>query len=535
MAPLTITSVPLEIVTGNILLCLPLRDLVAISCCNKQLSTLCNSDTLWKRKLKFDYDFSVPRNRPLENVSYKAIYQRVCSPWLFVWKCGHIPFPSREPPNFSELRIGARMVSFVAACSAFYALDDKGGLYAWGEESCGPRRSRSKFPFGTEVPSVRLELPNPIKSISIGTSWINAVDSLSQVWFIPDWHQAYRIVDPVLERLSSEALIAQVESGWRFTAILAKSGELHIVYCRLEDFFRRRPSSDCSGNIITTDISLRLATMPPLPALPAIKGGAGGSEEALPPKLVQVATSELIIIGLTDQGHVLQAVMMAGGEPTLFEALERGKILWNYLPFFSEAEKVRMDSMYTSPGTDARTLDPLNYNANLLWRITRQFPQSARARPYSRVVPTPPSTLKIDQVLISGEHICAYSSGPSSTVLLGNANNTDDLRRPKVLPTHQNYPVARFVVTDHDSVFLTPEGRVMGWNRDFGGEYVEEPCALVVPGSKKGWLFLSIAAEGCHIGGLAIEWEEEAVNTRAIAQESESEGEYEYEDGGDEE
>ncbi|KDQ13802.1 hypothetical protein BOTBODRAFT_175227 [Botryobasidium botryosum FD-172 SS1] len=518
----TLASIPPEVLTDNILLRLPLRDLIAISACDKYLAILCNSDALWQRKLRLDYDFTVPRDRPLENVSLKTVYQRIGSPRLFVWKCEHITHPVPSHRDFCELKVDRRVVSLVATHSAFYALDDEGKLYAWGEKVHWRRLLTYKFPFGSEVLPVHIKLPTPIRAISCGSIWITAIDTFSHVWFIPDWKQAYRIVNPMLEQLSSEAQVAQVESGWRFIAILTRSGELHVVQPR-SGIPNPGQNLELNGSIIW-NTPLRLATMPPLPNLPAINVG---EEEALSPKLVKIAASEATIIGLTDQGHVLQlSIPVAVGESILFEALECGKIQWEYLPFLSEVEKVRTDPMYSPPETEFEKMDPWTQHVTRFSRVFGRCPPP----PYGflqmppRIVPTPPCILKISEIFISDNDICAYSTGPSSTILIGSTGmRASD--RAEVFPAHQNRPVAHFARTEHTAAFLTPQGKIMGWERTARGKYADEPSMMTIPDSTKGWLFLSITAAGCHFSGLAIEWEElDADTTNAYESASEDEG-----------
>ncbi|KAG8928190.1 hypothetical protein FRC02_007266, partial [Tulasnella sp. 418] len=133
--------------------------------------------------------------------------------------------------------------------------------------------------------------------------------------------------------------------------------------------------------------------LPKLPTdLPTLRAGTvveGPASEEL--KLVKIAAGNAMIIGLTNQGHILFIDVKGGnsrwGTQVLQEQFSSGESRWNYLPQFSELRQIIADPVF-APGED---------DIPLL---------------------IPPTTLNITQISFHWESFIVLSTGASSCVLV---------------------------------------------------------------------------------------------------------------------
>ena len=122
----------------------------------------------------------------------------------------------------------------------------------------------------------------------------------------------------------------------------------------------------------------------------------------------------------------------------------------------------------------------------------------------------------------------AYSTGPNSTVLMGDTDTTE-ISEPRVTPTLQDRNVISVVLGDYHGAALTADGKLYTWGKYSGGALglggagsnVRRPLydgrgSVDVPTEvrfdhgmqgRKDRFCLAVAAAGWHTGALVIDLE----------------------------
>ncbi|KAH7927307.1 RCC1/BLIP-II [Leucogyrophana mollusca] len=436
---ISLAEIPLEVLLDNLLPYLPVRDLLHLGLTSRFFATLCNDDTFWKRKLQADFNYSDENTARIGG--WKLIYKGLSRPRSFVWgesskgrlglskfprsRVGDVPFPT-------ELRIapGVRIVSLSAAGMSFFALDSEGQLYVWGTldgTSFALRGDGYSEAGQSALTPLKLELPAATRSISCGRLHATTLDEKSQIWIFLSWGRPFRLCTPLLDNSSDDTTPLHVASGWQFSAVLTVSGGV-LVWRPFDDQIKAIVSTENTrmderglkahviGDTIpcaTWDLRINPIRLPELPPLPPLE--AASAEE--PTKLVKIAALENGLIGLTNHGHVLKFSVTGG----LQAAHER----WEYLPNFSEVEKIQ---------------DHVAYSSDL----------------------KPPKTLRITHVSAQYQTFVAYSPGPDSVVLMGFSDAHEHFQ-PTILPALQNNDIISVVLGDYHFGALTSTGKLLTW------------------------------------------------------------------------
>lgn len=80
-----IVDMPVELLIDNILPFCEAKDVFSLGCTNKLFALVTTDDTLWRRKLAVDYNFT--GSETARTSGWKFIYQRLRNPRVFVWGC----------------------------------------------------------------------------------------------------------------------------------------------------------------------------------------------------------------------------------------------------------------------------------------------------------------------------------------------------------------------------------------------------------------------------------------------------------------
>jgi SCF-associated factor 1 len=156
----TLAQLPVELLLDNVLPSLPTPSLLALAQTSRLFAQLADDDTLWRRRLAADFNFS--GQTTARTSGWKIIYRGLSKPRTFVWgdrakgRLGVAKTPKSSlggngVPWPLEIRIpGKRIVSLVPGgmCvyfsvsqsisdphhlgRSFHALDSEGEVYVWG-------------------------------------------------------------------------------------------------------------------------------------------------------------------------------------------------------------------------------------------------------------------------------------------------------------------------------------------------------------------------------------------------------------------
>ncbi|OAX43974.1 RCC1/BLIP-II protein [Rhizopogon vinicolor AM-OR11-026] len=449
---IVLSDLPVEVILDNLLPWLATPDLIHLGKTNRFFARLCNDDTFWKRKLQEDFNFTDEKTARI--TGWKQIYRGLSNPKTFVWgevsrgRLGlkNIPNSSiKDVPYPVELKIGsgARIVTLSAAGTAFFALDSAGSVYVWGTlggNSYALARDGYSQPEKPAKTPLKLDMPSPTRSISCGRYHATTLDDQHRVWTFLSWGRPFRLDSPALDATSFDSTPAQIQSGWHFSSVLTKSGDVYIWWpstAPLKDAIdAQNATMDAAGlkayateeGVIpcsTWELQQEPTRLPPLPQLPQLS-----SWSAEPVKLVKIAALENQLIGLTNHGHVLMV--------SVDSVHQLGR--WEYLPNFSDAEKIQQHPAYVSSQLK------------------------------------PPQSLRITHISAQFHTLVAYSPGINSVVLLG-SHETNAESKPLILPALQNNDVISVVLGDYHYGALTSTGKLLTW-----GAYSRGALGLGDPG-----------------------------------------------------
>ncbi|KAG1770740.1 regulator of chromosome condensation 1/beta-lactamase-inhibitor protein II [Suillus occidentalis] len=401
-----LSNLPIEVLLDNLLPWLAIPDLIHLGQTDHFFARLCNDETFWKRKLEEDFNFTDERTARISG--WKRLYRGLRNPKTYVWgetskgRLGLTKIPNstlHDVPYPVELQIksGARIVSLSAAGWAFFALDSAGSVYVWGTlngTSYALQSDGYSEPAKAAHTPLKLDMPSPTRSISCGRLHATTLDDQHHVWTFLSWGRPFRLSTAGARRNI-------IESGWNFSSVLTKSGDVYVwtvidaqnVAMDAADL-KSHATEDGVIPCSTWELHEEPTMLPPLPRLPDLPLGL-----------------ESRLIGLTNHGHVLSIAV----ENDIAVRSER----WEYLPNFSEVDKIRQHPAYVSSQLK------------------------------------PPQSLRISHALIK------------HTV---NSN-------PVILPALQNNDVISVVLGDYHYGALTSTGKLLTW-----GEYSRGALGLGDPG-----------------------------------------------------
>ncbi|KAF8202318.1 regulator of chromosome condensation 1/beta-lactamase-inhibitor protein II [Pholiota molesta] len=464
--PLNLTNLPIEVLLDNVLPFVPAPDLSQLAQCNKLFSVLCADETIWKRKVLEDFNFS--GQGTARTSGWKFIYKGLFKPRVFVWgekangRLGlqHIPkavVPGVPYPIQLEFQ-GVRVVSLVAGGMSFHALDSEGRVHVWGTLNGGfGQFAAERHGFSSPAQQARtphtLSLPSPIRSISCGRLHSSCLDGENKVWTFTNWGRPFKLSATILE--DPDYTPKQIECGWGFSSMLTRSGEVFVwwpfdgtmgraIQQKMRDMDseggkRALPSKDGVIPCVTWDLDIMPIRLPAIPDLPELSDTDTEVSKSQNIELIQIAAFDQHIIGLTNRGHVLKY----GG---LHDDTAAPNGRWEYLPLFSEVERIREHPAFSSTDDSSK--------------------------------PDAPQTMQITHISANFLHFVAYSTDSSSIVLIGDTNATPTTE-PKIIPELQHKSVISVVVGDYHNAALTATGKLLTWGAySNGGLGLGDPVKL---------------------------------------------------------
>lgn len=459
-----LSDLPIEVLLDNLLPWLAIPDLIHLGETSHFFARLCNDETFWKRKLEEDFNFTDERTARISG--WKHLYRGLRNPKTYVWgdpskgRLGLKKIPNstlQDVPCPAELQIksSARIVSLSAAGWAFFALDSNGSIYVWGTLN-GTFHALQYDGYSEPAKSaptpLKLNMPSPTRSISCGRLHATTLDDQHHVWTFLSWGRPFRLITSAFEATSLDSTPALVESGWNFSAVLTKSGDVYVWWpfaAPLKDVIAAQntamdamdlKSHATEDDVIpcsTWELHEEPTMLPPLPQLPEL---SLGSTE--PVKLVKLAALETRLIGLTNHGHVLSI-------PVDSDVAVRSE-RWEYLPNFSEVSKVQQHPAYVSSQLK------------------------------------PPKSLRISHISAQFRTFVAYSPGSSSVILLGSHETHAD-SNPVILPALQNNDVISVVLGDYHHGALTSTGKLLTWGKYSRGALGLGDPGMLAPGQPGGY------------------------------------------------
>lgn len=170
------------------------------------------------------------------------------------------------------------------------------------------------------------------------------------------------------------------------------------------------------------DLDINPTRLPSIPSLPDLLN-TGNPKTSKTTELVQIAAFDNHIVGLTNYGHVLKF-----GSLNDENGASQGR--WEYLPEFSEIERVKEHPLFSTASETERL--------------------------------TAPETMQITHITANFQHFVAYSTGLSSIVLVGNTDTKPD-SLPKIIPELQNKSIISVVIGDYHNAALTANGKLLTW------------------------------------------------------------------------
>lgn len=466
---LTLADLPPEVLLDNLCPVLPIADLLGLASTSKYFASLFSDETLWRRRLRGDFNFD--GEGTARRTGWKFIYRGLYNPKVFVWgdrtnhRLGLKRFPNhadRGVPFPMQLHIpGASIIKLMACGMSFHALDTQGNVHVWGtlDGSTYALTADGYSQKGKAAPTpLKLQLPNPVRSISCGRLHSNALDNKNIIWTFVNWGRPFRLSSPMLSQPDYEPL--QVECGWSFSCVLMKNGEVLVWWPStgaLADEIRDESErlgetaiAQAEAGVIqchTWAATVDPVLLPSLPPLPDITN-AGDDFKKYPPRLIELGGMDNQIVGLTNYGHVVK-----------FNGLHHEdsprSAEWQYLPEFSELSRVRQSPVFSGGEGAIRV--------------------------------TPSESMKITHVSAHFEHFFAYSTGSSSVVLRGGTGTTPE-SRPQIIPELQNKDIISVVLGDYHNAALAANGKLYTWGAfSHGALGLGDPLKLPldVPGGFK--------------------------------------------------
>ena len=166
------------------------------------------------------------------------------------------------------------------------------------------------------------------------------LDTNSNVWTFRSWGRPFRLISPLLDCSSPETTPLQVECGWMFCSVLARSGDVYAWWPSDQSFenryrrtMRELDRDRSTRAIVSGDETVvpchawemkhnpfKLPALPDLPDLPST--GMPTKEREKRTKLIKIAAFLNSMIGLTNKGHVLKIDGLTDGN-----SVRR----WNYV------------------------------------------------------------------------------------------------------------------------------------------------------------------------------------------------------------
>ncbi|KAG9127297.1 hypothetical protein FRC07_014967 [Ceratobasidium sp. 392] len=484
----TISDLPIELLIDSLLPALVLRDLLALACTSKFFATVCADDTFWKRKTTWEYNFSGAESA--RTSGFRHVYRGLRSPRVFVWgeqSHSRLALSKRKHPVDErnshwdvdypvELDLGRRVVHLAAGGWSFHALTDDGRVLVWGSldaQGQGLASNNLAYSGATVDAPLALNLPQRIKSLSVGRRHSVLLDARNDTWVLRSWGRPARLVAPVFDNERSETSVLQIAAGWDVCAFLTQTGDVFVVFPFRGSFDQDAQSrmAEAGGEQSEVlaqngevrcecwDIQHHPTRLPALPSgLPVLHPPKDATAaQDVPPKLVKIAAGEDFIVGLTDGGHVLKLDIPTSNEAELQQIISRGNLQWNYVSL------IVLPSLSSSAD---RVVEPKLPKFSDVAHVRNEpgFRHQQGHEEHQSAL----EDLTVTHISAQFRTFVVYSTTGSSVVLLGKAETTSQ-GAPTIVPELQNRNVISVVLGDYHYCALTANGELFSWGKYSNG------------------------------------------------------------------
>ena len=158
---------------------------------------------------------------------------------------------------------------------------------------------------------------------SCGRLHATTLDENLHVWMFLSFGRPFKLITPFLDASSASASPHQVVSGWSFSAVLTKTGDVYVwfpwcVQMGWEIFLHNKAMDEEGQEVreseqgviscVTWELEYNPHKLPGLPLLPSLASGAHAKDI----HLIKIAALEHHIVGLTNYGHVLKIYLQEG-------------------------------------------------------------------------------------------------------------------------------------------------------------------------------------------------------------------------------
>lgn len=168
-------------------------------------------------------------------------------------------------------------------------------------------------------PQVCIVLTRPPDSC--GRLHATSLDDKSNIWNFLSFGRPFRLVTPLLDGTTSDSTPVQVESGWSFSSVLTKSGDVYVwwpLHGEMKQLVdARNAAMDVQGlhahatshgtiSCAHWELAKDPYRLPELPRLPKLDDT---NAEDIDVHLVKIAALQSHLVGLTNHGHVLKILV----------------------------------------------------------------------------------------------------------------------------------------------------------------------------------------------------------------------------------
>jgi len=158
---------------------------------------------------------------------------------------------------------------------------------------------------------------------SCGRLHATTLDENLHVWIFLSFGRPFKLITSFLDASSASASPYQVLSGWSFSAVLTKAGDVYVWFPWGEQMAREisehnstmdeegqevRESEKGVISCVTWELEHDPHKLPSLPLLPSLTPGPHVKDT----HLIKIAALEHHIVGLTNYGHVLKIHLQEG-------------------------------------------------------------------------------------------------------------------------------------------------------------------------------------------------------------------------------
>ncbi|GAA5987077.1 hypothetical protein JCM5350_003750 [Sporobolomyces pararoseus] len=482
----SLSLLPIDVLTDSLLPAFSTEAVISLArTCRQWYDFLTSaggdSEIFWMRRCTKDFNFPVRASG--RRVGWFQLYTRLAQSAAYVWgqnENGRLGLPDStfSLPNSlrsrllegglvlpTRIELPLHPVSIVAGGWSFHALTADGRVISWGTLD-GGSWSRDDAPLyhsGRALrPSIlpQSESLGPISQLEAGRGHVVMLGQDGKVW---EFRSFGRIVEVKDESSrwgpGSRNEVLSVNSGWDYSAVLTKNGEVYVWWeqglARLDRGATAAGEDDLSSPSsqgVTFPLEIDTLRLPPL--------SSSSNSDFEDDKIKLLACGDNFLVALTDCARLYFLSLSPVPDPAQPHA-RQGAI--------NDPE----DSPVRSRESMAR-LDAELVSGRRKWRLMNKFCETSEISKLGAFEKKPlGENVKITHVSAHFNSFAAYSVPSSSDsteslVLLGNSDWHEQVE-PTVIPELQGLGVIKVAQGDYHNIALTSSGHLFSWGAFSGG------------------------------------------------------------------